>query len=408
MSLRTILLDPSNDQANRRTIFRLPEGIYPSNLKLLNVGCTTSDATAREYNNLTGILSIVRQIQLMDGATVLDSIDRANIWNSFKSYNKGNDNNRDLQKNLRKNNLGFGLEPETLKITTYYTPEKATNDSTTSAQGWVDLSDMFSFLKQIKYIDSVMFPNFQVVIEYETDKSVWLAGSGISGGSTLEPLIVAEEINDPEFSGSIWSDFKGMNYVSYEVDTVRLDAVLPTSSLVQKQQNETFRFNGFNGKILNRCLLSKNALTAADSRASATYKQLGSEAQSNQVIQLRVNGSQIFPRSGIVDNNERLAVLHDVWGTLNTIPSAGSLPFVNSVNYVVDNTNKLGHLDYYGANIGYKIEDLQLDYQRSGAYDSTLATQDIGKYNQSLDMHLFGEVMKRLTYSNGKYVIAYM
>ena len=408
MSLRTILLDADNDQTNRRTIFRLPEGIYPANLKLLNVGCTTSDGTPREYNNLAGILSIVRQIQLLDGATVLDSIDKANIWNSFKSYNKGNDNNRDLQKNLKKNNLGFSLQPASLKINTYYDPEKATNDATTSAEGWVDLSDMFSFLKQIKYIDTQMFPNFRVVVEYETDKSVWLSGAGITGGDTLEPLVVAEEISDPQFRSSVWSDFKGMNYVSYEVDTVRLDALTPSASDLQKAQNETFRLNGFNGKILNRCVVSKNALTTADGRASETYKQLGSEAQNGEVFQLRVNGSQVFPRSGIVDNNERLAVLNDVWGTLNSVPSAGSIPFYDSVNYVVDSVNKLGHLDYFGANIGYKIEDLQLDYERKGAYDSTLTSQDKGKFNQALDINMFGEVMKRLIWNNNKYIIAYM
>ena len=394
MSLRTILLDADNDQTNRRTIFRLPEGIYPSNLKLLNLGCTTSDATPREYNNLSGILSIVRQIQLLDGAVVLDSIDKANIWNSFKSYNKGNNNNRDLQKNLRKNNLGFGLQPETLKINTYYDPEKATQDSTTTAEGWVDLSDMFAFLKQIKYIDTAMFPNFRVVIEYETDRTLWLAGAGATGDSTLEPLVVAEEINDPQFRGS--------------VDTVRLDALTPSASDLQKAQNETFRLNGFNGKIVNRCVVSKNALTSADGRASETYKQLGSEAQNGEVFQLRVNGSQVFPRSGVVDNNERLAVLNDVWGTLNAMPSAGSIPFYDSVNYVTDSVNKLGHLDYFGANIGYKIEDLQLDYQRKGAYDSTLTSQDKGKFNQALDINMFGEVMKRLIWDGNKYIIAYM
>lgn len=407
MSLRTILLDADNDQTNRRTIFRLPEGIYPSNLKLLNVGCTTSDATPRLYNELGGTLALIRQIQLLDGATVLDSLDRANIWNAFKSYNKSNDNNRDLQKNLRKNNLGFALEPETLKITPYYTPTQAQETDTATAKSWVDLSDMFSFLKQIKYIDTQMFPNFRIVVEYEQDKDIWLSGT-TNGNNTVEPLVVAEEINDPQFRSSVWSDFKGMNYVSYEVDTVRLDAVEPTAVNAQKQQNETFRLNGFNGKIVNRCLLAKNALTEADGRASATYNILGSEAQNSQVFQLRVNGSQVFPRSGIVDNNERLGVLHDVWGSLNTIPSAGSIPFEDSVNYVTDSTNKLGHLDYFGANIGYKIEDLQLDYQRKGAYDSTLTSQDVGKYNQSLDMNMFGEIMKRLIWDGKKYIIAYM
>jgi hypothetical protein len=408
MSLRTILLDADNNQSNRRTIFRLPEGIYPSNLKLLNVGCITVDATARLYNELAGTTALIRQIQLLDGAVVLDSLDRANIWNAFKSYNKSNDNNRDLQKNLRKNNMGFTLTPETLQITPYYTPTEAQQTEDATAKSWMDLSDMFSFLKQIKYIDTQMFPNFRVVIEYEQDKDVWLSGAAVQGKDTVEPLVVAEEINDPEFRNSVWSDFKGMNYVSYEVDTVRLNAVLPTALDLQKQQNETFRFNGFNGKIVNRCLLAKNALTEENNRASAIYNTLGSEAQNSQVFQLRVNGSQVFPRSGIIDNNQRLAILHDTWGSLNTIPSAGSLPFEDSVNYVVNDTDRLGHLDYMGCNLGYRIEDLQLDYERKGAYDGTLANQAIGQYNQSLQFNLFGEIMKRLVFANGKYIISYM
>jgi hypothetical protein len=407
MSLRTVLLDADNDQTNRRSIFRLPEGIYPSNFKMLNLGCTTTNGTPQEYNELAGVLAIVRQIQLLDGATVLDSIDRANIWNAFKSYNKSNDDNRDLQKNLKKNNLGFELQAETLKIQPYYSPDKASNDLDTTGKAWVDLSDMFAFLKQIKYIDTNMFPNFRIVVEYDTDLDNWLATTEVNN-STIEPLVVAKEINDEPFRMSVWKEFKGMNFSSYEVDTVRLDAVLPTTLDTTKKQNETFRLNGFNGKMLNRVLVSKNALATSNDRASAKYKKLGSEAQNSEVFQLRVNGSQVFPRSGIVDNNERLAVLNDVWGTLNSIPSAGSLPFYDSVNYVVDSTDRLTHLDYFGANIGYSIEDLQLDYERKAAYDSTLVSQDLGKYNQSLDINMFGEVLKRLIWNGKDYVIAYM
>ncbi len=407
MSLRTILLDADNDQKNRRTIFRLPEGIYPSNLKLLNVGCTTQDPADQSYNELAGILSIIRQIQILDGATVLDSIDKANIWNAFKSYNRGNDDNRDLQKNLRKNNLGFGLDTTSDEIIPYYSPTKVKQTSDDTAKGWVDLSDMFAFLKQIKYIDTAMFPNFRVVIEYDTDKDNWLVGNVVLN-DTIEPLVVAEEINDEGFRSSVWREFKGMNYVSYEVDTVRLESVEPTAGDSQKKQSESFRLNGFNSKVLNRVVVSKNALTKDDNRASVLYGKLGSEAMSNEVFQLRVNGSQTFPRSGIVDNNERLAVLHDTWGTLNTIPGSASLPFVDSVNYVSNSENRVGHLDYFGCNVGYKIEDLQLDYERTGAYDATLTSQDVGKFNQALDINMFGEVMKRLSWDGKKYIITYM
>lgn len=407
MSLRTILLDPENDISNRRTIFKFPEGIYPSNIKLLNLGCIANDPSPKIYNELAGVLSIVKQISLLDGAVVIDAIDKANIWNAFKSYNKSNDNNRDLQKNLKKNNLGFEVEPSSSLISPYYSPTKATNDPDTTAKAWIDLSDMFPFLKQIKYIDTAMFPKFRVVIEYDTDKLSWMTG-GFGNCSTVEPLLSIEEINDPAFRSSVWKDFKGLNYVSYEVDTVRLPAVNPTGADPQKQQNETFRLNGFNGKILNRCLVSKNSLDFTNGRGSDKYGKLGSEAQNSEVFQLRVNGSQLFPRSGIVDNNERLAVLNDTWGVLNSVPSAGSLPFYDSVNYVNDSDNRLGHLDYFGCNVGYKIEDLQLDYQRQGAYDSTLASQSQGRFNQQLDINMFGEVMKRLVWANGKYIITYM
>ena len=411
MSIRTVLLDADNDQPNRRTIFRLPDGIYPSNLKLLNVGCTVNDVTPISYNNLAGVLALIRQISILDGATVLDSIDKANIWNAFKSYNRGNDQNRDLQKNLQKNNLGFEVATGSYKIQPYYTDNtvaKATNNANTTAKAWLDLSTMFPFLKQIKYIDTAMFPKFRVVIEYDTDRFPWMQGGNFSDCSTVEPLLVVEEINDPQFRNSVWKDFKGMSYVSYEVDTVRLEAVLPTSTDTQKKQNETFRLNGFNGKILNRAVVSKNSLNIADARGSDKYGRLGSEAQNSEVFQLRVNGSQLFPRSGIVDNNERLAVLNDTWGVLNSIPCAGSLPFYDSVNYVDDNNNTLGHLDYFGCNVGYKIEDLQLDYERKGAYSATLVDQSEGTYNQALYINMFGEIMKRLVFNKGKYIITYM
>jgi hypothetical protein len=47
MSIRTLLLDADNDQQNRRTIFRLPDGMYKADLKLLNVGFTNATVTDR-------------------------------------------------------------------------------------------------------------------------------------------------------------------------------------------------------------------------------------------------------------------------------------------------------------------------------------------------------------------------
>ena len=406
MSIRTLLLDSDNDQQNRRTIFRLPDGMYKADLKLLNVGFTNATVTDRP-NSLAGVFACVKQISLLDGAIVLDSINRANILQGFRTYNQTNNENRDLSKDLQQSNLGFAMEGE--KIQTYYNSDnvEATEDAT--ARGWFDLSQMFPFLRTLKYVDSRMFPKFRVVIEYDSsDPSIWLSQDASNKDSkTTEPLMKVEEVIDPNVLASYWNDFKGIAYASMEVDSVRLPPVEPTAGNSRKVQSENFRINGFNGKTLNRMLVTKNDYTVVDG-ISSEYKTLASETMNKQKFQVRVNGANIFPRDGVISNNERLGMLSQTWGVCNNIPAANSLPFVDSVNYVEDHNDDLSHLDYFGCNIGYKIEDLVLDYERQAVYDSGLPDQKTGSFNRELELNVFGEVLKRLVYQDGKYIIAYI
>lgn len=500
--VKTHLIDPQNDLTNKRTEFRLGTGsdvLYFPNLRIANLGFSSNKGC--KYNELVGPYGVIRQINLLDGAQVLDNVNQFNILQGFRLYNKSNEANKDLYKNLSKNNLGFtdtssfaryrcndmnvgdpsgvlalssvyannqppfkdnddvtvyyqrlnlttgDVTNETLStrvnttITTngiyalsltdtllvpsanvsnvnievslrhsvkaqlapYYNSQPLTNDKTTTPTSWLDLSMVFPMLKSIEFLHTGLFKKLKVVIEYESNTSDLTTSIDNPTISTTEPLLIADELLDENIASQFLSGFKGIKYISYEHDRDVLAEGSETNTNKTPTQTKTFKVNGFNQKRLERLLLVKNP---RDVGTRVHYKKLGSQAQVEEKIQIRVNGQNKLPRDGAINHNERLGMLHDTFGECNTLPGFNTLDLVNGPNHIGDFNNRVGQLDYFGINIADRIEDLQIDYQRKNLY-----AEDIGKqsgFNDQINLNLYGEVVKVLTKQpDGTYRISY-
>lgn len=406
--VKTQLIDPTNDITNRRTEFRLLENtFYLSNLRLANLGAT-SDKT-EPYNGLVGALSVIKKISLMDGNQLIDTIDNFNILQGFRNYNKSNEKNKGVNSVLTQDSMGFKLVTSSdgltnPQITTEAIIENLTPSNTTTPTSWLYLNDVFPVLNQLQFIHTGLFKKFRVVLEYTNDYvMVQPSGSG-ANLNTVQPLLIADELQNPEQANEYLKNFKGVQYVSTENDRFTLPGV--TSGI--GTQNVNLKVQGYNNKTLTRLLMVKTPPQGYSYTyiSNADSGKASSVALANEKFQLRVNGKNLLPRDGMIGPNERLGMLHDIFGQCNTLPGSNVVSLQNSGNYYNDDdVSYVGALDYTGVGVNEKIKDLQLNLTRS-TVENTLNPLD-NAVNNAYDINLFGEVVKVLTVNNGGYNVTY-
>jgi hypothetical protein len=143
-SIHSQQIDPRLDQSNQRAEFRFDEDtVYLSNMRLLNVGIT---ATQGDYNKGAGVLSVIKNIQLLDGAgQVLDQLRKVDRYGAFINYNKANDSNKSINTFLKQHNLGYEVGniddstvPENIKVRTPFTNPKFDTTLATTKRGWLE------------------------------------------------------------------------------------------------------------------------------------------------------------------------------------------------------------------------------------------------------------------------------
>ena len=108
-----------------------------------------------------------------------------------------------------------------------------------------------------------------------------------------------------------------------------------------------------------------------------------------------MNGRNIFPRSGITGNNERLAYLIDAWGDCIAYPSSNQYGLASIADVVVDGADYTGQLDYIGGYIGEYINDLVINYSRVGLQGDG-GLNDRRPTTDALIAHVYCECAKQL------------
>ena len=404
--IKTHILDPVNYIENRRAEFRLDEGtLYMANLKLVNIGFTSNDV-ASNINGLVGPLCVIKKLSLLDGNVEIDTVNEYGLLQAFRNHNHSNQMNGNLTQVLYKNDQGFRCfnEDGDDQIVSYTSTSKLTpaTDADDTPKTYLDLPSVFPILQKLGMVHTGLFKRFRVVVEYDTDKTSWQPVSVSTSQATIQPAMVVQEVLDTEEANKWLSTFQSLEYMSMEHEQVVLETNnAPSAGDPEAKQTKQFKFNGVQNKVINRLLVAKTGDYGHKNLAGKFH----SMPQKDQVFNFIVNGSQLYPRNGISEDMQRLGVLYDSWGQCNSLAGGHTGGLVN--NELFDDTNKrTENMDYIGVSINNRVNELLMDYERTGLYDSTNPNLS-NLWSQELRFNLFTEVAKTIKKSGSGYVISY-
>lgn len=414
-------IDPVFDRNKFRSEFRLDEDkLYLTNLRIANVGVVHTGIEPKSYKFFTGAYGIIKDIQLMDGGKVIDEVREFQKYIAFKNYNASNDDNKSKNKFLNRSNYSFkivdgnpavGTDPDNPTLASTRPIKYAVdnifgsvvNPNSDTDLGWLSLKEVFGFLSEATVLSTSLMKNLRVVINYDkTD----VLGGGVLGAndSSSMPTLLADEVVDETVKNQLIKTITSMTFQCIEHDRVIVPQVAPTAENTEVVQKTNFRVNGFNGKVLGRLLIVNSPTT----QTGLDLFKHGSVNQINQVVQVRVNGTNRLPFNGISGPNERLQLMAETWGQSNVIPGmANGAANIDVYDKTPGFKNIIGSQDYFGMRIGDIVEDLQLEYTRTGVFDEGAATQGVTRYNQQLNLDIFAEVTKTLSVSGNNYELTY-
>ena len=432
----TRIIDPVI-QTSRRCEFRLvANSAYLSNMMLLGIGATTSQAGDVALNALVGALGVIRQISLYDGSQLLEQLQNAQILLAYKANHSRNDENISLARKLQLSNQGYVASGAYSMTNSQFDDDDIkvkpaipnTNDKLKEAH--ISLRDIFSFLKESMTVPTNVYRQFRVVIEYQDSafikESVWYKNDGTAESVAQNALLVVEEVNDGDVKDIIQSDYQGVSYTPLESDQLHLVATgngADSTAGSQVKQTKSFLAMGFNNKHLNRLLLWKqptDKTTWQNGADNSGYMGMASIPNWRESVQVRVNGANVLAGDGVSGSssgntppnvqggsskNRMLRKLTDAWGTFNVVPSQNWVNSTERTNYT--NMHGMGQLSLMGLRIDQHINELQIQYERFGVYNNA-GTNTNKIQTQAQQLVLVGEVRKAVVVNkDGTYNVVY-
>jgi len=421
-------MEPIYYADSSRVEWRLqPNTLYTNNISIMNLGITKASGASR-LNKLVGCYGTINRILLYDGNTELQVLTRASEWLGFKQHLHSNQyleelasdfsgNKKASRLNLRdisnaqsttfgamgKKIIEGGVRPSLGEI-------KTTQELT--FKGQLDLSEGLSMLQAIPYIDTSVFKNLKIILEFDMNE-VNTVASGQDGAirKQLRPYLVVEEVVAPDIlESSLGRTPPAIPFSIIENDVFSVPAMVPTVNDKNPVQDLTFHVSSYNNKKVDRMVIMTRTVgtvgTNQEGSEDVGNGVYNSHAMLGQKNMVRVNGRNIFGRP-IERDNQRLGLMADVWGgTASIAPFQNGLAFVavdanSRQNYLDQGNPIIGTSDYFGCALaGVTVEDLQLDYQRMGIWNNDSAHTLASKYNSALELHIFCEIKKAIVFNS--------
>lgn len=432
--LKTQYLDPRIDISNRICEFRFdPESAYYPNITLAGLKGLASVQT--KYNGASGALSMIKHIRLLDGRIELDSVRFYNRFAAFQNINNTNRYNVDIGGNVQKSSNGYLLEDGR----TVRDQEGAAFDSKARVAGAggagapserdeaiVDLRVVLPMLNNITYLDTSVFKNLKIVIEWETDIKTMLAADNVTLATQTPTLIVDEIVSDSIVAGLksklqnvVWN---AIEHDMFQVNDATASAGLLGAGAIQEQRTNV-TINGYDNKYVERVLICKSFSDKTKNfvgNAIMGIGDAGSYAQQEEAIQIQVNGKPLFTGSGLDKPATKQMLLHQTWGECN-IPPFGAAENIGldngaSVNFegcllretvnaqANSQSNRVGQYDFVGFTINNRINSLRIEHKRHILQDAFA----IQRNNLGLDVHFYCEVRRGLTIGASDYNVKYL
>jgi len=425
------IIDPIFDRANFRAEFRLqPDTVYYSDLRLIDVG-VISDA-ASQLQLALGTEGVIRSISLMDGGTTLDVLHEASLWNNFKNLNSRNDGNQSVTRFTKYNRLGFLNEGvESLAEATFgqgavadvfsATDDPANTTDANTKKGWISLKDMLPMLRESNFLPTNLFRKLRLVVEFKPQADLGqIVIKNNANYTTTSPVLLADELADTPEKMSIMKNYKGVQFDAIELDRyiiAKAGAGLTDPNAAdtnfQKIVNFSQQVKGFNEKMLKRLVImtqpTEQTATAADATVNKPFSNQSSVSLCRPIIQLRVNGQNIYPGQGVEGKNRRLALLNDTYGNFNVLAGFNKYGVEIPENlYSAVLTQTVGQADYTAMPVMSQIQDLQIQLQRTALYAGAANDNTNAMVNQKLQVNLWGEVAKAIIVGPGGYNVLYV
>mgnify|MGYP003631459039 FL=1 len=248
---------------------------------------------------------------------------------SFQQLRDSNSKNVSVNNNLLKSNVGSIIARNSTSIQVLDAADVSENtlntaESTTKAKAHLDLRELLGSLSQMNYLDSSVFKNLRLVIEFETDTNFIQHKVG-QDMTTIQPALVVDYTTAPN------APMRNISWLAIEHDEYSLPAAAAaagaTSALQQPSNN---RINGFNNKSVERLLFVKQYSSPSIYNDGTDIDKFstGSIANYRESWQWRVNGQNVMPTA--IDTDSKIQVLMaDTWGDINAPLASNLYNFIN-------------------------------------------------------------------------------
>tara|TARA_R100000734_G_scaffold18264_1_gene15022 strand:+ start:1943 stop:3235 length:1293 start_codon:yes stop_codon:yes gene_type:complete len=421
--LKSQTLDPASDITNQKCTFRFADDTaYYPNLRLANLG--SFGGVDHEYNAIAGCYGAIRHIRLVSNGVELDAMRFANRYLAWRNLLNTNRDNSSVNRKLTKNQLGFQIQPTGHEVSAGRSGAENSTGTTRdeSKLGHLDLRLCLPLLENMPVIDTAVFKNLILEIEWERDTKRLITRDNVA--QTIQtPLLIAEEITSPTLRQSLTKGFTGSIWNKVEHDVINI-AEINTGIAAAGDTNEVNsvqQLNAFDDKFVSRLVLMKTYSDKSkyvNANIIDGFGDFGSLAPHKEKIQLKVNGANVFPQP-LEHPSTKAMITFDAWGKVNLPPYAmnesvgadrdgqaqanlsGAVPPKDANN---KQRGLVGNGGFFGCSLNTKIGNLSLDYTRTGMNNGTATAPD----HDALDVHAYAECRKALQInSNGSFVVSY-
>jgi len=418
--VETKYLDPKSFIDGRRAVFELKGNhlaILP-NLRLIDVG--VFGQAGGIYNKLIGADSLIERVTLYDGRTELSKSVQSGLWSGYLSQAISNSPAQSLQSQKSGSQIGF-QQLSADRLYQYTVPAVNTQTTRATSDGaYVDLQKLLPFINNLAMMDQALysdtFANLRLEVDFNTAavKQI-LSDTAHTITAQLIPVLAYDVMDDPKIVSAMKKQMPPqMSWFEIEHDEVFFPASANGGAggdqgLVQEVNS---KLDGLRNKYVKRILQVKeiNDPSRYLDNAATTVAGLGrycSCALYQEKIQCRLNGKNIFPRTGMTGNMERLHYLADSWGDSFCYPGASQMDLDAGqlVGSSAAEGKKLsGQLSYNGFFVDANVTDLQITHTRTNLADTSVFQPT----NAALRCHYFSEVRKVWSKNkNGFYNVQY-
>ena len=403
VSVKTNQLFPSY-HSNRRSVFDLPKAVYLNTWRLTDIGSTTNNPQIFYQTNV-GCNGLIQSITLYSNNQVIDQLRNAHSFLAFQQLRNANAENYGVEHFNSGTRFGFTVEKyssvaDVHKAILGFRGDPFIQPGTEpEQQGWLNLQRALGYLRA----DAVVPPvnGLRLVIEWRTDgQNVYRGNTQANTTVTInEPRLIVDEIVDDKTLKDLANKSVSVPFVSMERDSVLLDGT----------GTKTYRLNGFQNKVCRRMLLV-NELPPTQANDVAAEKHVrdikssdASVSQHDETTQVRLNGGNVFPSSGIRNENHKLDMCSGAWGDINICQGFqfDGLDEVHNFLETSNAVNSAGRTSYGGWTVNDRVNDLEITYTRatsavpkdgSGAADSQMTQACWAEVQKVMSCDKFGNV----------------